>query len=103
MGKNDNMILILTSACHSKTQQSPLSVGYVNGRPVTLLRDTGCKNLAVKKSLVLKDRFTGEHVTCLLADSTKMVVLVAKIDIYSSYLTGINIGSIKDNAMFSSI
>lgn len=86
VSKNDNMIL--TSACHSKTQQLPLSAGYVNGRPVTLLRDTGCKNIVVRKSLVFKDQFTGEHVTCVLADSTKRVVPVAKIDIDSPYLTG---------------
>lgn len=67
VGKNDNMILTL--ACHSKTQQSRLSAGYVNRLPVTLLRDTGCKNIVARKSLVLKDQFTNEHVTCLLADT----------------------------------
>lgn len=87
VSKNDNMIL--TSACHSKTQQLPPSAGYVNGRPVTLLRDTECKNIVVRIiSLVLKDQFTGEHVTCVPADSTKRVVPVAKIDIDSPYLTG---------------
>lgn len=86
VSKNDYMIL--TSACHSKTQQLPLSAGYVNGRPVTLLCNTGCKNIVVRKSLVLKDQFTGVHVTCVLADSTKRVVPVATIDIDSPYLTG---------------
>jgi hypothetical protein len=42
----------------------------------------------VRKSLVHKEQFTGETVTCMLADSTKRTVPVAKVDIDSPYLTG---------------
>lgn len=80
--------MILTSACHSNEKQMPISAGYVNGHPVTLLRDSGCRNIVVRKSLVQAEQFTGEEVTCVLADSTKRIVSVAIIHIDSPYLTG---------------
>ena len=80
--------MILTSACHSNEKQMPISAGYVNGHPVTLLRDSGCRNIVVRKSLVQAGQFTGEKVTCILADSTERIVPVANIHIDSPYLTG---------------
>lgn len=79
---------ILTSACHSVQKPMPLSAGYVDGQPVTLLRDSGCRNIVVRKSLVRDDHFTGKQETCILADSTRIVVPVAKVIIDSPYASG---------------
>ena len=56
---------ILTSACHSTQKPMPLSAGYVEGQPITLLRDSGCRNIVVRKSLVKDENFTGKHETCV--------------------------------------
>lgn len=64
-----------------------LSTSYVDGQPMTstLLRDSICQNIVVRKSLVKEEHFTGTHETCVLADGTRIVVPVAKNVIDSSY------------------
>ncbi|XP_062609261.1 uncharacterized protein LOC134271008 [Saccostrea cucullata] len=79
---------ILTSACHSTRKPMPLSAGYVHGQPVTLLRDSGCQNIVVRRSLVKDESLTGKSETCILADNTKRVVPLAKVCIDSPYVTG---------------
>ncbi|XP_062590636.1 uncharacterized protein LOC134252230 [Saccostrea cucullata] len=79
---------VLTSACHSTAKPMPLSAGYVEGHPVTLLRDSGCRNIVVRKSLVKEENFTGRQETCVLADNTRIVVPVAKVVIDSPYVSG---------------
>ena len=49
-----------------------LSAGYVEGQPVTLLRDSGCRNIVVRKSLIKDEHFTGKHETRVLTDSRGM-------------------------------
>ena len=63
----------------------PPSAGYVEGQPDTLLRDLGCRNIVFHRSLVKDENFTGKHETCVLADSTSIVVLGAKFFIDSPY------------------
>ena len=53
-----------------------------------MLRDSGCRNIVVRKSLVKDENFTGKHETCVLADSTRLVVPVAKVFIDSPYASG---------------
>ncbi|XP_062572173.1 uncharacterized protein LOC134234132, partial [Saccostrea cucullata] len=79
---------ILTSACHSTRKPMPLSAGYVDGQPVTLLRDSGCQNIVVRRSLVKDESLTGKSETCILADNTKRVVPLAKVCIDSPYVKG---------------
>lgn len=64
-----------------------LSTSYVDGQPMTstLLRDSICQNIVVRKSLVKEEHFTGTHETSVLADGTRIVVPVAKVVIDSSY------------------
>ncbi|CAC5422122.1 unnamed protein product [Mytilus coruscus] len=43
----------LPSSCQSITNLSmPVSSGYVDGKPVTVLRDTGCSGIVVKRDMV---------------------------------------------------
>ncbi|XP_055997762.1 uncharacterized protein LOC125654613 [Ostrea edulis] len=79
---------ILSSACHTTQKPMPLSAGYVDGQPVTLLRDSGCRNIVVRRSLVKEEKLTGKYETCILADSTKRTVPVAKVHIDTPYVTG---------------
>ena len=80
---------ILSSACHTNQKPMPLSAGYVDGQPVTLLRDSGCRNIVVRKSLVKDEKLTGKFETCILADSTKRTVPLAKVYIDTPYVTGV--------------
>jgi len=48
----------------------PVTVGYVEGREVSVLRDTGCSLVVVRTGLVPKGSFTGQRQSCVLLDGT---------------------------------
>ena len=52
----------VSSSCNRGRQAMPFSAGYVEGTPVTVLRDTGCSGIVVRKSMVSEDRFIGNGV-----------------------------------------
>lgn len=80
---------VLTSACQNTMHISmPVSSGYVESKPVTVLRDTGCSGVVVKRSKVCEDTLTGMFQDCVLADGTKVKAPVAKINIDTPYLNG---------------
>ena len=83
-----NTETVLSSACHSKVDPMPLSAGYVEGKPVTLLRDSGCRRIVVRKSLLDPSNMTGKTDTCVLADGTKRCVPIAKIFVDTPYVVG---------------
>jgi hypothetical protein len=56
-----------------------LSGGYVDGQPVTVSRDSGCRSIIVRRRLVKEEKLTGEFDACILADSTKRTVPLAKV------------------------
>ena len=52
----------------------PISAGYVEGKPVTVLRDTGCSGIVVRKSMVSEDRIIRNKIqTCILADGSTIL------------------------------
>lgn len=80
---------ILHSSCQSATAvHMPIAHGYINGKPVTILRDTGCSGIVVKRSLVDDNSLTGSKQVCVLADGTTVESPVAKIIIDTPYLKG---------------
>ena len=79
---------VLSSACHSNVDPMPLAAGYVEGKPVTLLRDSGCRRIVVRKSLLDQSKLTGKTDTCVLADGTKRCVPIAKIFVDTPYVVG---------------
>lgn len=79
----------LSSSCQNmSTVSMPVSPGLVNGRPVTVLRDTGCSGIVVKRSIVNDDCLLGSVQVCLLADGSKIEAPVAHIFIDTPYLKG---------------
>ncbi|XP_061171098.1 uncharacterized protein LOC133180643 [Saccostrea echinata] len=80
----------LTSACQKSVNFSmPISAGYINGNPVTVLRDTGCSGIVVRKSKVSeKDLVDSKQQVCVLADGSKITVPVAEVFIDTPYLCG---------------
>ncbi|KAH7935727.1 hypothetical protein HPB52_012970 [Rhipicephalus sanguineus] len=48
----------------------PIVKGFMNQRPVTVLRDTGCDTVVVRQALVPKERLTGTYRPVLFLDRT---------------------------------
>ncbi|XP_052079017.1 uncharacterized protein LOC127717282 [Mytilus californianus] len=79
----------LPLSCQSTANVSmPVSSGYVDGKPVTVLRDTGCSGIVVKRDMVGNESLTGGKQVCILADGTRVEVPIARIDIDTPYLQG---------------
>eukprot|EP00105_Crassostrea_gigas_P045856 XP_019930004.1 PREDICTED: uncharacterized protein LOC105346079 isoform X1 [Crassostrea gigas] len=84
----DSPTAVSSSHCRQQKHNMPSSTGYVEGEPVTVLRDTGCSGIVVRTSKVnkgnmIKDKFQ----TCILADGSSIRVPVASIFIDTPYIT----------------
>ncbi|CAC5377450.1 unnamed protein product [Mytilus coruscus] len=79
----------LPSSCQSITNVSmPVSSGHVDGKPVTVLRDTCCSSIVVKRDMVDNESLTGGKQVCILADGTRVEAPIARIAIDTQYLQG---------------
>ena len=66
----------------------PLEKGTVNGKVVSVLRDTGCTSVIVKKDLVTSKQFTGQKRAYISVDKTVRSVPIAEIYIDTPFYTG---------------
>ena len=66
----------------------PVVQGVLNGEVVSVLRDTGCSSVIVRRDLVKDEQFTGKIQRCVLIDGTMRDVPVTKIQVSSPYYTG---------------
>ena len=78
----------LSSACHGKLDHMPIAAGYVEGQSVTLLRDSGSRQIVVRKSLLDPSKLTGRFDTCVLAGGTKRRVPIARVFLDTPYVVG---------------
>lgn len=62
--------------------------GYVNEKPVKVLRDTGCTGVVVKTRFVRPEQLTGNVRKCVLIDSTARLCPVARIYVHTPYCSG---------------
>lgn len=67
----------------------PVARGYVGDVCVTMLRDTGCSGVVVKKNLVHNEQFTGDVKPCRLIDGTVIHVPMAQIHVDTPYYVGV--------------
>lgn len=66
----------------------PISAGYVEGKPVTVLEDTGCSGIVVRRSKVdASNLITNKFQTCILADGSLIKVPAAARSINTPYIT----------------
>jgi len=81
---------VIADACRSKdvSRRMPLSHGTVGEHPVTVLRDTGCSTVVVRRSLVTDQQLTGREEQCILIDGTVRRTPVAEIDVTTPFFTG---------------
>jgi len=67
----------------------PVVKGTVEGQTASVLRDTGCSAVIVRRSLVPDDKMTDQVETCILIDGTVRHTPVADIQDESPYFSGV--------------
>jgi len=80
---------VIADACQSqeKCHRMPVAKGTVENEPVTVLRDTGCSSVVVRRSLVPDNKLTGQVALCVLIDGTIRRTPVAEIFVNTPYYT----------------
>ena len=85
-------IPIIKSACIKPTVGSvdnmPVVTGRVRDRSVSVLRDTGCSGVVIKRDLVVEEELTGRFGYMPLIDKTIRKAPIAKVFIDTPYFTG---------------
>ena len=85
-------IPIIKSACIKPTEGSedsmPVVTGRVRNKSVSVLRDTGCSGVVIKRDLVTEEELTGRFGYMLLIDRTIRKVSISRVFIDTPYFTG---------------
>lgn len=81
---------VIADACKSNnhTADMPVIEGTVGGQRVSVLRDTGCSAIVVRRSLVSAEQLTGAQQTCVLIDGTARRTPVAEIELDTPFFKG---------------
>jgi len=82
---------VIADACQSsdKSYRMPVAEGSLKGKPVNVLRETGCATVVVRRALVSDDKLTGLKERCILIDGTVRYTPVAKIYVETPYFSGL--------------
>ena len=84
---NTDLFNVITSACHDNTEKNmPVCNGKVDRHVVTVLRDTGCSGVVIKKEFVKENQYTGSYGNMIMIDKTVRRAPIAKIDIDTNYI-----------------
>ena len=81
---------LFSALCRNKEniKSMPVVCGILNGKEVSVLRDSGCSTAVVSKDLVLDCQMIGKIQRCILIDGTVKDAPVARIWVSSPYYTG---------------
>ena len=86
---------LVNIACHgsgehmgSRKETMPVREGLIGESKVLVLRDSDCNSVLVKRELVQEGEYTGIEVSCILADGTKRMFPVARINVHTSFYEG---------------
>ena len=80
---------VINGLCKNGMGKSmPVVQGVLNGKVVTVLRDTGCSSAVVRQELVKDEQLTGRIQRCILIDGTVRCAPVAEILVDSPYFKG---------------
>ena len=66
----------------------PVTKGRLGEIKISVLRDTGCSGVVVRKCLIDVDQLTGVEQTCMLADGSKIKVPIAEVSMDTPYFIG---------------
>jgi len=81
-------IPVIADACKSGLERMPDRTGWIGDRNVSVLRDTGCSTVVIKRSLVDNNQLTGAEETCVLIDDTVRKTPVAEVEVNTPYYQG---------------
>jgi hypothetical protein len=81
---------VIMDACRNRENKNrmPVAEGWIEDYKGTVLRDTGCSTVVVRRSLVADELLTGAEETCVLIDGTVRRTPVAVISVRTPFLTG---------------
>ncbi|XP_021346951.1 uncharacterized protein LOC110446237 [Mizuhopecten yessoensis] len=88
---NKNDLATLSMSCDVNSSRStamPVVKGCAGKYCVTVLRDTGCSGVVVRKCLVDKDSFTDRVQVCTFADGSRLETPIAIVEVDSPYFRG---------------
>jgi len=93
---------VIADACHAtdKAQRMPVAEASVEGKPVSVLRDTGCSTIVVRRSLVTDDKLTGQEERCILIDGTVRYTPVAEIFVETPFYSGVTTAVCMKNPIY---
>ena len=96
---------VAADACllQDETYQMPVADGTVGGKPVSVLRYTGCSTVIVRRSLVPDDQLTGLEERCILIDGTIRRTPVAKIEVETPYFSKTVLAVCMENPLYELI
>ena len=88
--KDGRKIGILNGACleENLSNQMPSSIGMVGNKLVTVLRDTGCSGVIVKRELVAEEQLTGKVGCIMTVARTLLKAPFANVEINTPYFSG---------------
>ena len=88
--KDGQKIGILNGACleENLSNQMPTSIGMVGNKLVTVLRDTGCSGVIVKRELVAEEQLTGKVGYIMTVARTLLKAAFANVEINTPYYSG---------------
>jgi hypothetical protein len=80
---------IVADACRVTMRDNmPVSDGYIDGKAVKVLRNSGCSTVVIRRDLVEDSQLTGAELRCILIDGTVRKVPVAKVTLDTNYFKG---------------
>lgn len=82
---------VVTSACTEGINQHPkmpVATGYLDGKRVTVLRDSGCSCIVVRKGLVPETKRRDKKATVYLADGRAMTSTMTVAELESPFYNG---------------
>jgi len=82
------IVSVIADACCSGRENMPVREGMMNGKSVTVLRDTGCSTVVVRRSLVKNDQYTGREEICYLIDGTVRRTPVVEVQVDTPFYKG---------------
>ncbi len=89
------------SECKFSSTRLPVADGLLNGQVVTVMRDTGCTGVVVRKSLVNPDQFLGRVAACMLVDKRRVNdIPMAKLTIDTPFFKGETEALCMDETMY---
>ena len=88
--KDGRKIGISNGACleENLSNQMPTSIGMVGNKSVTVLRDTGCSGVIVKKELVAEEQLTGKVRYIMMVVCALLKAPFANVKISTPYYSG---------------